>query len=108
MFEEIQAYDPQTAKDLFREPSLRGVLDSWVSECAEGLKDFEDHQALDQATRNFCEKKGVEARVLIHPFRFILTGKTVSPGLFELMSVLGKDVCLKRIRTFLAANSAAV
>ncbi len=108
LFEEIQAYDPQTAKDLFREPSLRGVLDSWVSECAEGLKDFEDHQALDQATRNFCEKKGVEARVLIHPFRFILTGKTVSPGLFELMSVLGKDVCLKRIRTFLAANSAAV
>ena len=31
----------------------------------------------------------------------ILTAKTVSPGLFELMSVLGKDTCLRRVKHFL-------
>ncbi len=108
LFNEIQEYDASVAKELFRDASLRAVLEAWVSECAEPLPDFEEHLVLDKATREFCEKKGLEPRVLIHPFRFMLTGKTVSPGLFELMSVLGKETCLKRVRSFLAANPAAV
>ena len=38
-----------------------------------------------------------ESGEIIHPTRLALTGKTVSPGLFDIMALLGKDVCLSRI-----------
>jgi len=40
---------------------------------------------------------GVEDKAVIHPLRVALTGKTVGPGLFELIEVLGKDRVLDRL-----------
>ena len=34
---------------------------------------------------------------MIHPTRLALSGKTVGPGLFELMYVLGKDESVSRL-----------
>ena len=34
---------------------------------------------------------------MIHPLRLALTGKTVGPGLFELIEVLGKERVLTRL-----------
>lgn len=34
---------------------------------------------------------------LIHPIRILLTGRTVGPGLFEVMEVLGKDSCIRKL-----------
>ena len=56
---------------------------------------------IENKTRETAAGWGIEAKDLIHPLRFALTGKTVSPGLFELMSVLGKETCLKRVKNFL-------
>ena len=35
---------------------------------------------------------------VIHPTRLALTGRTVSPGLFDAMLLLGKEKTLKRIK----------
>jgi glutamyl/glutaminyl-tRNA synthetase len=43
------------------------------------------------------EELGIAAAKLIHPVRLALTGFGVSPGLFELMEVLSKEVVLRRI-----------
>jgi glutamyl-tRNA synthetase len=64
--------------------------------------DFEDVQALDQKTKQVAEVAGLKPKDIIHPLRFILTGGTASPGIFELMSLLGKDSCLKRLQRFLS------
>ena len=34
---------------------------------------------------------------LAQPVRLALTGKTVSPGLFDIISILGKEEVLKRL-----------
>ena len=34
---------------------------------------------------------GIESKALIHPLRVALTGKTVGPGLFEVIYYLGKE-----------------
>ena len=47
------------------------------------------------------ESIGVKAAVLIHPTRLALTGFGVSPGIFEIMNILGKEVVLRRL---LSAN----
>ncbi len=77
---------------------VSGYLQVWLDSAAS--VDFTDLKALEVLTRELAEKEKIAAKELIHPLRFALTGKTVSPGLFELMSVLGKDVCLKRVGQF--------
>ena len=38
-----------------------------------------------------AEARGVKAASLIHAVRVALTGKAVSPGLFEVLALLGRD-----------------
>ena len=65
------------------------------------LGDFEDVQILDQKTKQVAEAAGLKPKDIIHPLRFVLTGGTASPGIFELMSLLGKETCLERLVKFL-------
>jgi glutamyl-tRNA synthetase len=73
-----------------------------LRESLEDLGDFEDPQVLDQKTKAVVEAAGLKPKDIIHPLRFVLTGGTASPGIFELMSLLGKDTCLKRLSSFLS------
>jgi glutamyl-tRNA synthetase len=73
-----------------------------LQEVLNDLGDFEDTQVLDQKTKQVAETAGLKPKDIIHPLRFVLTGGTASPGIFELMSLLGKEVCLKRLQSFLA------
>lgn len=73
-----------------------------LQEVLSDFGDFEDVQILDQKTKQVTEAAGLKPKDIIHPLRFVLTGGTASPGIFELMSLLGKDVCLKRLQRFLS------
>ena len=52
---------------------------------------------IEEVTRTLASELGVSAAKLIHPMRILLTGFSVSPGLFEMMEVLGRDTCLRRV-----------
>ncbi len=81
---------------------LKRHLEAWLEVAAEQKSVyFEDPKNIEEMTRENAAGWGIEAKDLIHPLRFALTGKTVSPGLFELMSVLGKESCEDRIKKFL-------
>ncbi|MBU2540270.1 MAG: glutamate--tRNA ligase [Candidatus Omnitrophica bacterium] len=54
-------------------------------------------QAIEEAFRDYITQADIKSRDLIHPLRAALTGKTVGPGLFEVLSVLGKDKVIKRL-----------
>lgn len=56
-----------------------------------------DVTAIEAAVRGAAEQLGVESKVVIHPLRVALTGKTVGPGLFELIEVLGRERVLERL-----------
>lgn len=59
--------------------------------------DFSKIEALESSVRETANSLGLEAKHLIHPIRVALTGSTMSPGLFELMSVLGSETVLRRL-----------
>ena len=99
-FSEIDAYDPALAESFLQNKVLKRHLEIWIEKMEE-LANFEDPLKVEGLTRESAQDWGIEAKDLIHPLRFALTGKTVSPGLFELMSVLGKETCLKRVERFL-------
>ena len=44
-----------------------------------------------------AEEKGVPAGRLIHPTRLAVTGLAVSPGIFEVLEVLGRERSLRRM-----------
>jgi len=55
------------------------------------------HDPLDQALRAAAQELGVKAGQMFTPIRVAATGRTASPGLFETLAVLGRDVTLARI-----------
>jgi glutamyl/glutaminyl-tRNA synthetase len=65
-----------------------------------------DTTAIEAAVRGAAAEMGVESKTVIHPLRVALTGKTVGPGLFELMDVLGEDRVLRRLDRAIAAAEA--
>jgi len=62
---------------------------------------------LEAALRERCEHWGLKAGLLIHPIRLGLTGKTVSPGLFELMELLGRETVVRRLNRLLKEHGPA-
>ncbi|MEJ2627660.1 MAG: glutamate--tRNA ligase, partial [bacterium] len=55
--------------------------------------------SLEEKIRGLAAELDVGAGNIIHPLRVALTGSSASPGIFELMRVLGKDTVLRRIRS---------
>jgi len=53
--------------------------------------------AIDAAARVFAEARGLKLGKLAQPLRAALTGRTISPGIFEVMILIGKTEALARL-----------
>lgn len=54
-------------------------------------------QEIEQAVRGFAEQKGIHPKELIMPLRIAVTGTTVSPGIFEVLALLGQEKTIQRL-----------
>jgi len=70
------------------------------------LKDYSTHledvkvwkqDNIEKNIKDYCFNKNIKLGQLAQPLRAATTGKSVSPGLYELIEVLGKKETLKRI-----------
>jgi glutamyl-tRNA synthetase len=55
---------------------------------------------LETEIRKFAETQGVKLGAVAQPLRSALTGATTSPGIFEVMCILGRDESIERMRDF--------
>jgi len=53
---------------------------------------------LESEARDYCEANDLKLGKVAQPLRAALTGSTVSPGIFEVMEVLGREETLARLR----------
>jgi glutamyl-tRNA synthetase len=60
-------------------------LDAWTA------------QTTEQAVREVAEAKGVKLGQVAQPLRAALTGRATSPGIFDVLALLGRDESLARI-----------
>ena len=65
-------------------------------EALRGLNDW-SVPAIDAAVRALAEVHGLKLGKVAQPLRVALTGRTVSPGIFEVMVLIGKKESLARI-----------
>ena len=56
-----------------------------------------DLEALEALVRDFAELEQVKLKDIAQPLRAALTGRTVSPPIFDVMVALGRFVCLERL-----------
>lgn len=70
-----------------------------LGEYAERLAGLADWTPADmeRELRELCESKGQAAGQLIHPVRLSVSGVGGGPGLFEMMELLGRETCLRRL-----------
>jgi glutamyl-tRNA synthetase len=57
-----------------------------------------DHDSLDQTLRAAATQLGLKAGPMFQPIRVAVCGRKNAPPLFETLVVLGREVCLERIR----------
>ncbi len=53
---------------------------------------------LDKAVRSYAESRDIKLGQVAQPLRAALTGSNVSPGIFEVLAVLGREESLTRLR----------
>jgi glutamyl-tRNA synthetase len=54
-------------------------------------------EAIERAVRAFAERQGIKLGAVAQPLRAALTGRVTSPGIFEVLEVLGKPESLARL-----------
>jgi len=82
-------------------PVLRKLLERFVS-----LSGF-SKEAWEEQFKRLVEEEGMKMGQLAQPVRVALTGRTASPGLFDVMEVLGRERTLSRLQQSLARAEAA-
>lgn len=98
-FTEDYAIDPEAAAQRWNDTRLPEVMEVLAARLAE-LPTF-TAPAIEAVVRETAERASMRPAVLIHALRVALTGRTVGPGLFELIEVLGQDTVVRRIRRVL-------
>ena len=95
-WEDPEEYDGEAAAKYWPDSSVNALMQQWAARL-ESLEDFGE-DSLEKALRDLADAEGVKAGRLIHPTRLALTGQGVSPGIFEVMALLGRETNLKRLR----------
>ncbi len=88
-------YEEKAARK-FLKPDIAPVLERLVKELS-ALEKFEE-EPLERLFRDLAEEYQLKLKHIAQPVRVALTGRTVSPGLFEIMDILGKETVLARIK----------
>ncbi len=95
LFKPPEEYDPEGVKKFFKK-EIVPYLEELVKEL-ENLEDFSP-QNIEKAFRKVLDKFNIKLKAIAQPVRLAITGKTVSPGLHEILYLTGKKESIKRIK----------
>jgi glutamyl-tRNA synthetase len=90
-------YEPEAWKRLAAIPEAAALLGA-AAEALEAIDGAFGNEPVEAALRGVVERLGLKPRVAFTPLRVAITGRTVSPGLFESIALLGREESLSRIR----------
>jgi glutamyl-tRNA synthetase len=90
-------YEEKGIRKYFAKPGVTELLARGREALAAVPSDQFTVEATEQAYRRVIDEMGISGGALIHPTRLALSGRTVGPGLFDIMATLGKEECLARL-----------
>ena len=94
-FREPPGMDEAAARKFLRAETV--TLLEGLASVLDGTEPFEV-PAIEQRVQQYLADNAIQMKQVAQPARVALTGKTASPGLFEVIAVLGKALALQRVR----------
>jgi glutamyl-tRNA synthetase len=89
------SYDPKGVEKHFRKEGSADLL----RRAADLLRNFEPFnlESIETAYRSLSEELGISTGRLIHPTRLAISGRTMGPGLFDIIVLLGREKTVSRL-----------
>jgi glutamyl-tRNA synthetase len=94
-FSDPMVYDEKGIAKYFSDPSSSQILKE-LNSCLSDVEDF-TAMSLEKKIRSYAQEKEMNAAIIIHPLRLALTGRIASPGIFEIIEILGRVKVNRRI-----------
>jgi glutamyl-tRNA synthetase len=89
-------YDPDAVAKQWKDAALSREILVAAREALAGVDAWES-QPLEEALRGVAESRGMGAGKIFQPLRVALTGSAASPGMFDVLTLLGRERSLSRI-----------
>jgi len=86
--------DPAAVAKHLSAPDLTPHLDAWRDRLSH-VSPF-DPPTLEAELRALADQRGIKVGALIHATRVLVTGQAVSPGIFDVLAVVGRERVLRR------------
>lgn len=94
-FEENISYEPAAVKKFLSGDDADFILGE-VAETLASVNDF-SQTSLEKTLRDLATRLNISFSKVVHPLRVALTGRTASPGIFDVLHFLGKERVLQRL-----------
>ncbi len=94
-FKDVESYDEKGVAKHFK-PEAVALLEECIA--AVEADDVYSLETTEAAYNKIAADNNLALGKVIHPTRLALTGRTVSPGMFDVMVLLGKEKTLARLR----------
>jgi len=88
-------YDEKAVNKVLTKPGVITILDGLYARLTE-VQGFEPG-AIEDLFRSFAEEQKLGLGKVVQPVRVAVTGGTASPGMFETLSLLGRETVLERL-----------
>jgi len=91
-------YDPAGIEKYLRDERLKELLPKLREDF--GRMESFSAENIEKVLRLRAEKEGVKAALLIHALRMLVVGTPVSPGIFSILELIGKEKTIERMGKF--------
>jgi glutamyl-tRNA synthetase len=98
-FNEVTAYDEKARTKYFKEEETVKILRE-LAAALEATSPF-DAANIEKTFKGLAEKLGLKLGEIIHPARLAITGRGESPGIYEVVEVVGKEKALFRLKAII-------
>ncbi|NLA26985.1 MAG: glutamate--tRNA ligase, partial [Firmicutes bacterium] len=88
-------YDPKGVEKHFRKEGSAGLLRK-AAALMQNIDPF-DMESIENSFRNLSKELAISTGRLIHPTRLALSGRTIGPGLFDIIVLLGREKTVARL-----------
>ena len=100
-FGESVEYEAEAIGKQWRDAAVTGEILQATHDRLATLESWEPG-AMEEALRKLADEKGISGGKIFQPLRVALTGKTVSPGIFEVLLYVGREHSLARVAAAVA------
>ncbi|MBE0448788.1 MAG: glutamate--tRNA ligase [Actinobacteria bacterium] len=94
-FHRVQ-YETGAVQKVLKKEGVPEVLEKAVEILSDNALEFYSYE-IEKRLRGLVEEMGLKAKLVFQPIRVAITGRTVSPPLFETIELLGRDATLERL-----------